>query len=185
MTDKKNETLSVTSIIIGVLSVISILTYFLAALSFFSLLGLLLAIIARGKIKSGLTKAALIVNIITTSIFLFYIAALNYSDYKSSKTVYEYYLPKGYTGWTIIQENRKDAPPIPFVPNFPGERYLIIFPDSGKIVTSSQLNDWHTSKYFWYDEKTPLSLNLKSPTAHINHTYVAQVAQLIYIIFMS
>ena len=86
----------------------------------------------------------------------------NYDDYKSSKTIYEYYLPKNYSGWVLIKENYKSGQPVLIKPNSIGGIYVIVIPPSGQIETSSSLNGWHYTKYFWYSEKDTVEFKPES-----------------------
>jgi len=149
---KENSAIAIISIVLGVIGALALFTYFLAVLGFLSVPGLILAIIARSKTKSGVTLSALIISSVSLVIFLAYVVMLNYSDYKSSHTVFEYYLPKKYSGWVLIKTGVRNAPPIPINSETSDDRYIIMVPDSGKIKTSSSMDGWHASKYFWYDE---------------------------------
>ncbi len=159
---KENKALVITSIILGIISIIAPFTYFLAALSFLSVVGLIIAITVRKKEKNSLNKIALSINSIGVLILVVYITAINYNDFKSSKTIYEYYLPKGYTGWVFIKENSNGAPPIKTIKNSIGGRYIIIIPSSGRIETSSSFNKTHHTKYFWYNEKDTVEFKAES-----------------------
>ena len=150
MSEQSKQGTALIALVLGLIGAVAPFTYFLMALGFLSLPGLFLAIAAYKRTKTGLSKISLGVNIVSVAIFVSFVVAINYSDYKSSKTVYEYYLPKNYNGWVIIKENQKSAAPITLIPDFPGGRYKIIIPETGRIETSGSLNDWHTTKYFWY-----------------------------------
>ena len=151
MSNSKSEWAAITALILGIIGGLAPFTYFLMALGFLSLPGIIFAIIGWRNTKSLFSKISLGINITAVGVLISFIVIINYSDYKSSKTIYEYYLQKGFNGWAIIKENRKNSPPIKMIPDFPGGRYLIVFPDSGIICTSSTLDGWHASKYFRYD----------------------------------
>ena len=159
MSNSKSEWAAITALALGIIGGLAPFTYFLMALGFLSLPGIIFAIIGWRNTKSLFSKISLGVNIAAVAILISFIVIINYSDYKSSKTVYEYYLPKDFSGWAMIKENRKNSPPIKMIPDSPGGRYLIVFPDSGIISTSSSFNDWHTSKYFRYDERDTIQFH--------------------------
>lgn len=159
-----NNAVTIISIVLGIISALAPLTYFLAVLGFLSVPGLILAIIARSKTKSRLTLSALVINSVSALIFLAYVVMLNYSDYKSSHTVFEYYLPKNYSGWVLIKTGVPSAQPIPINSETSDDRHIIIVPDSGKIKTSSSMDGWHVSKYFWYDERDTVSFEPETGT---------------------
>ena len=150
---KGNKSLAIVALVLGIISIIAPFTYFFAALSFLSIAGLALAIIAFRFKKNTLNKVSVIVNSAGILVLVGYVALINYNDYKSSKTIYQYYLPKNYSGWVFIKENSKTAWPVPVKPNSIGGIYNIIIPATGIVETSSNLNDWHLTKYFWYTEK--------------------------------
>lgn len=152
------KTLSILSIALGMMGILTAFSFFLVVASvFLSGAGLYIAIRLRKKEKNTLNKSAWIINIISLVIFGGQLIYINYTDYKSSQTIFEYYLPKGFTGWTNIKCGVKSAPAIPVKANGIGGRHIIIFPASGRLETSSLLEEWHRSKYFWYDEKDTIS----------------------------
>ena len=156
--NKKNPALAILSLILGVLSLLLAFSYFLVVGSpFLSVAGMILGIISISRTGSFFSWLSTIINGIAIITFAVIVIMINYGDLKSSKTVYEYYLPKGYSGWTIVTQSVKDAPQIPMRPNSVGGIYRFVFPPSGKIITSSELNDWHSTKYFWYDAHDTIS----------------------------
>ena len=159
MNNSKSEWAAITALVLGIIGGLSPFTYFLMALGFLSVPGIIFAIIGFNRTKSLLSKISLGVNIAAMLVLISFIVIINYSDYKSSKTIYEYYLPKGFNGWAVIKESRKNSPPVKIIPDFPGGRYIILFPDSGTITTSSELNEWHHSRYFWYDSKDTIEFH--------------------------
>jgi len=162
MDPQKKQGTAIIALILGIVSAVAPFTYFLMALGFLSIPGFFLALAAYKRTRTGFSKISLAVNILALGILLFFIIEINYSDYRSSKTIYAYYLPKGFTGWVIIKTKSPDAKPIPVLSDFPGGTYRILIPSSGKLETSDALEDWHRTKYFWYDEKDTLAFEPES-----------------------
>ncbi len=164
MSESKKQGTATIALILGIIGGVAPFTYFLMALGFLSVPGLILAILAFRRTKTSFSKISLAVNIVAVSVLAFFIIQINYNDYKSSKTVYQYYLPKGYCGWVIIKTKDKNANPIPVTGNSIGGIYKIIIPLTGKIETSDALVDWHKTEYFWYTEKDTVSFIPESGT---------------------
>ena len=57
-----------------------------------------------------------------------------------------YLIPEGYVGWVRIDFNIKDAPPLPIE----NGSYLFKFPDSGRILTSSDMEYGAASDEYYY-----------------------------------
>ena len=82
----------------------------------------------------------------------YWVAKVNYSDFKASRTLLEYHVPSGFNGWIVIKYGVVGAPAIPFVPKGVGGTYTFRIPADGYLETSSpMLNDWHTDRYFRSD----------------------------------
>lgn len=76
---------------------------------------------------------------------------VNYTEYQARKTILEYQLPTGFTGWITIKHSVPDAGSV-FVPDGIGGTYTYRIPAAGYLETSSPIvQTWHTNRYFRAD----------------------------------
>ena len=78
-----------------------------------------------------------------------WICIVNYSDYQARKTILQYEVPNGFSGWITIKYGVAQAPELPFEPNGIGGTYTFRIPETGYLETRSPMYlGRHTARYF-------------------------------------
>lgn len=95
-------------------------------------------------------------NGITLLRFVYIFALVNVTSIVASQRVLEYYIPEGYSGWVSIIYNIESAQPIERKNGKISETYIILIPEAGILMTSSNLSDIgiHRTRYYWYSDDT-------------------------------
>ncbi len=154
----KNEggPVSILSLVLGIIALLLSLSWFLTFFGFLlAIPGLIISILARRKHKNGVTTTSVWLNCLAILVFFVFGGIMGVAELKSSNTYCEYYLPKEFNGWVLIKYGKQNSPPLKIYENgILGQRFQIIIPEDGRLVTSTPLyEDWHKTRYFFYDEK--------------------------------
>jgi hypothetical protein len=140
-------------ITLGLVSIIASLNAYTLYLSFLSIFSLATTLILFKKTKGFLRYISMLINCVALLRLLYIIFLVNFASFKAENTVYEYYIPKNYDGWILIKQGLKEKSAINKISDMGSTRYKIFIPSSGKLETSSILNERHITKYFLFDEK--------------------------------
>ena len=154
----KNEggPVSILSLVLGIIALLLSLSWFLTFFGFLvAIPGLIMSIVVWKKQRSGLVTGALWTNVLAILVFFVFGGIMGVAELRSSNTYCEYYLPKEFNGWVLIKYGKQNSPPLKIYKNGLFEqRFQMIIPADGRLVTSTPLyEDWHRTRYFFYDEK--------------------------------
>jgi len=75
----------------------------------------------------------------------------------TNRTPCDYYLPEGFHGWAEVSFETAGAPPLPKQ----GGRYVIRFPQTGQLITSTLLENGSAhDRYFYYSARGTRELSV-------------------------
>jgi len=138
------------SIFFGLLGLVTSFFAYSVAISFIAIPGLILGLLTKTKNRK-LKYFAIILNIIACLRLLYIIVLINMGSFQAQNMIFEYHIPKGYSGWVQIQLENQDSPNISVIKKGVKTRYQIKIPQSGilKTNTGNIFAIRHVSEYFW------------------------------------